>query len=150
MQINFPDTRFLMPKVKRGRPSMGARPTMERAMPRAPANRPFIMLVPDSTPIRLRENRVIMKYSYAPKCSANRAREGARKVSTAQLKIVPRKENTTPTPRALLASPFAAIGAPSKVVATDAGVPGMLIRMAEIKPPEMPPTNRAINRANAE
>lgn len=60
-------------------------------------------------------------------------------------KIVPTKENTTPTPRALPASPFAAIGAPSKVVAMEDGVPGIFSRMAATRPPEMPPTYKATN-----
>lgn len=59
--------------------------------------------------------------------------------------IVPTKENTTPEPRALPASPLLAMGLPSKQVATEEGVPGMFSRMAEIRPPEMPPMYRAIS-----
>ena len=44
---------------------------------------------------------------------------------------------------ALPASPRAAIGCPSKQVATDAGVPGILSRIAEIRPPDVPPIYRA-------
>jgi hypothetical protein len=38
------------------------------------------------------------------------------------------------------------MGPPSKTVATDAGVPGIFKRIAEIKPPEMPPIYNPINR----
>ena len=50
-----------------------------------------------------------------------------------------------PTPIALPASPRLAIGAPSKQVATEEGVPGMLIKIAEIRPPDTPPTYKPIN-----
>ena len=59
--------------------------------------------------------------------------------------MVPKKENTTPVPNALPASPLSAMGFPSKQVATEEGVPGMLSRMAEIRPPEMPPMYRAMS-----
>ena len=39
------------------------------------------------------------------------------------------------------------IGAPSNVVATEDGVPGILRRIAEIKPPDVPPTYSAISIA---
>ena len=59
--------------------------------------------------------------------------------------IVPRKLNTTPMPSALDAWPRFAIGWPSKQVATEEGVPGMCSRMAEMRPPEIAPINRAIS-----
>ena len=51
-----------------------------------------------------------------------------------------------PAPKALAACPLAAMGAPSKQVATELGVPGILIRMAEIRPPEIAPMYRLISR----
>ena len=54
-----------------------------------------------------------------------------------------------PAPSAFPAWPFRAMGAPSKVVATEEGLPGILISTAETSPPEIPPIYRAINRANA-
>lgn len=44
---------------------------------------------------------------------------------------------------------FWAIGYPSKTVVKDDGVPGTPIRIAEIRPPEQPPTNIPMNEANA-
>ena len=64
-------------------------------------------------------------------------------------KMVPRKLNTTPAPRALAAWPLATMGWPSKQVATEDGVPGMRSRMAEIRPPEIAPMNRAISSVMA-
>ena len=60
-------------------------------------------------------------------------------------KIVPIKENTTPTPKAFPACPFAAKGVPSNVVAIEDGVPGIFNKIAATNPPEIPPTYKAIN-----
>ena len=51
----------------------------------------------------------------------------------------PSAENTIPSPKAFIASPFFAIGYPSNVVAMEDAVPGMFSRIAEISPPEIPP-----------
>ena len=80
------------------------------------------------------------QYSNAPNWIATLASAGEIVTSMIRPKIVPTKEKTTPTPSALPASPFAASGAPSKVVAIEDGVPGMLSRIAATSPPEMPPT----------
>ena len=85
----------------------------------------------------------IAKYSCGPKLKAILANVGAMNTSAAILSMVPMKENTTPTPSALTPSPFIIIGPPSKVVATDAGVPGIFSRIAEINPPEVPPMYNA-------
>ncbi len=53
----------------------------------------------------------------------------------------PPKDDQTPMPRASPGSPFRAIGKPSKVVATEDGVPGMPVMMPAISPPESPPTS---------
>jgi hypothetical protein len=70
---------------------------------------------------------------------ATLARRGETTTSTATPSSVPRKEKTIPAPRAFPASPFFAMGLPSKHVATEDGVPGMFRRMADMSPPEMPP-----------
>ena len=62
-------------------------------------------------------------------------------------KSVPMKEKNVPMPRALPASPLSHIGCPSKHVATEAGVPGIFKRMAEIRPPEQLPIYSAISNA---
>ena len=45
-----------------------------------------------------------------------------------------------PTPSAFPASPLSAIGPPSNTVEMEDGVPGIFSRMAEISPPEIPPS----------
>ena len=70
---------------------------------------------------------------------AMRARAGERKIKMTVENRVPIKLNTMPTPRALAPCPFIVSGWPSKQVATEEGVPGMCIRIAEIRPPEIPP-----------
>jgi len=50
---------------------------------------------------------------------------------------------------ALSDSPRRAIGWPSKVVQMEEGVPGMLMRMADTSPPEMPPTYSPSSRYRA-
>ena len=59
----------------------------------------------------------------------------------------PTKEVRIPTPRALPASPLSAMGPPSNTVAMEDAVPGIFSRMAEIRPPEMPPRYRPTKRA---
>ena len=52
----------------------------------------------------------------------------------------PQKDDHTPIPSAKPGSPFLAMGKPSKVVATDDGVPGMPVNIPAIRPPDRPPT----------
>ena len=63
--------------------------------------------------------------------------------------MVPRKLKTTPTPSAFAACPFRTRGCPSKQVATEEGVPGMRRRIAEMRPPEIAPMNRAMRSVMA-
>lgn len=64
---------------------------------------------------------------------------GAQKVRMMKENTEPRKEKTMPKPRARIPSPFFAMGYPSKVVAMEEAVPGIFSRIAEIRPPEIPP-----------
>ena len=77
---------------------------------------------------------------------ASLASVGAMNISATTDSTVPMKENTMPAPKALAACPLATMGAPSRQVATELGVPGILIRMAEIRPPEIAPMYRLISR----
>ena len=63
------------------------------------------------------------------------ARIGAKKVRHKAVKVPPIPEATVAIPMALPANPFWAMGYPSKVVATAAGVPGVLIRIEAMPPP---------------
>ena len=53
----------------------------------------------------------------------------------------PLKDDHTPIPRARPGSPLLAMGKPSKVVATDDGVPGIPVIIPAINPPDNPPTS---------
>ncbi len=97
----------------------------------------------DKLAISVSEKIAIAKYSCGPKDSATFASEGAMNINAAIDRIVPMKEKTMAMPSAFAPSPFSIIGPPSKVVAIDDGVPGILRRMAAIKPPDVAPTNSA-------
>ena len=112
-----------------------------------PANSPFQILSPAIDPIMVSAKRQIAKYSCGPNFSATLASCGAIKIKATIEITVPRKEYKIPTPNAFPACPCSAIGAPSNVVATEDGVPGILRRIAEIKPPDVPPTYSAISIA---
>ena len=135
------------PKVKRVVASTGAIPTVETAKPSTPANTPLAIEPEDSVAISVSEKTAMAKYSCGPKDSATCASHGAMNISAAIEIMVPMNEKTMPAPRALPPSPFSIIGPPSKVVAIEAGVPGILSRIAEIRPPEVAPTNNAISSA---
>ncbi len=60
----------------------------------------------------------------------------------------PQNDAQTPMPSASPGSPLRARGKPSKVVATEEGVPGMPVRMPAIRPPDRPPTNTPSMVAN--
>ena len=79
------------------------------------------------------------KYSTAENFNVIFARDGATKIRIIKEISPPMKENTTPVPSAFAASPFFAIGAPSKQVAIEEEVPGIFNRIAEINPPDIPP-----------
>jgi len=75
---------------------------------------------------------------------ANEANTGDIKIRATIPINVPTNENKMPTPKALSACPLSASGLPSKQVATEEGVPGILSKIAEIKPPDIPPIYKPI------
>ena len=77
----------------------------------------------------------IAKIAAGPKATETRAKAGAAKIRTASEKMPPNSEAKVAQPMARSALPARAIGYPSSTVAADCGVPGVLIRIAEIEPP---------------
>ena len=69
-----------------------------------------------------------------------RANCGARVTRRTALIMPPENDDHTPMPSASPGWPLRAMGKPSKVVATEEGVPGMPVRMPAMSPPERPPT----------
>jgi hypothetical protein len=87
------------------------------------------------------------KYSKLPNLRAKSAMKGDRKLRRRKVIQPAKNELKIPIPNARAGSPLStAIGYASNVVATDAGVPGILSRLAEMRPPEMPPTKMPINK----
>jgi hypothetical protein len=100
---------------------------------------PFTASDPTMTPTEAMPNVAIQKYSAGPKNSVTRASSGPMVISATALAIPPIADDQQATFSALDASPRSAIGKPSKVVAIDAGVPGIRSRIAGIAPPYIDP-----------
>ena len=107
------------------------------------------MSLPASEMTSDREKMDRAQYSNAPNLMATAARYGAMMIRAIRPKMVPRNEKKMPVPSALAPSPLRAMGAPSKAVTIEAGVPGMFSRIEETRPPEMPPMYSAISKAMA-
>ena len=110
-------------------------PTVEISMPTAPETRPLPMLSALITAMVDRPNRQSQKFSGPPNLRAKRAREAARKSRKKLPTIPPKEEDSREVYSASSARPAWHRGQPSKVVATEEGVPGVQIRMAEFAPP---------------
>ena len=117
--------------------------------PKRAAARPLTISLPASEMTSDREKMDRAQYSNAPNLMATAARYGAMMIRAIRPKMVPRNEKKMPVPSALAPSPLRAMGAPSKAVTIEAGVPGMFSRIEETRPPEIPPMYRAISRAMA-
>ena len=116
-------------------------------MPISALIRPRIISLPVSITTSDSENSASAQYSKGPNAIATFASIGAISIIRSNPKMVPRNEKKMPTPSAFGASPLSAIGRPSKQVATEAGVPGIFRRIAEISPPLVPPIYRPIRSA---
>ena len=113
---------------------------MATSTPSIPIHRPRSIWPRDRAAMTVRAKRMMRNFSTAENLMAQPARMGVKRASTTREIMPPMKEEVTPIFRARSPSPRKAIGCPSKVVHTDDGVPGMLMRMAGTRPPEMPPT----------
>lgn len=108
---------------------------------------PLTIFLPAKLAIKVSENMVTVKYSHAPNLIVMLARGGAIKIIAAIPRTVPINEKTTPTPSALPPSPLSANGRPSKQVAIEEGVPGIFNKIADTKPPDIPPIYKATKEA---
>ena len=114
-------------------------PTVDSSRPINILISPLTTLFPISTLTRQRERNVIPKYSHGPNLIAIFVRDGAMSQRAKALNSPPIKEPKVPMARASAACPFWHMGYPSKVVAMAAAVPGIRRRMADTRPPEIPP-----------
>ena len=105
-----------------------------------PPRRPF-KIDPDETLVMiLSPNTASAKYSGFENFSATDASIGEKMIKQIALKIPPNVEPNVDKPSARPGCfNFVAIGYPSRVVATDAGVPGVFKRIAEMDPPYIAP-----------
>ena len=134
-----PDCRFTWPKVKRSTLKTGSIPTSPMSRPIRQEMNPVVRSRVATAAMELRPKRQSMKYSGGPNFRANRASIGAMTISTRTPNRLPNREAVVDMPIARPASPFWAMGYPSRVVMTAGGSPGRFIRMAAIDPPKMPP-----------
>src|SRR6056297_1238715 len=109
--------------------------------PKTAAMIPFTGSDPTITPTEAMPKMAIQKYSAGPKCSVTRARSGPTVISAIALAMPPTAEDQQAILSALDASPLSAMGNPSKVVAIDAGVPGIRNRVAGMAPPYIDPVD---------
>ncbi len=100
--------------------------------------------------ISIKATRVTEKMSKGPKRTEISANGGARVARKTHETSPPIKDDTIPNPRARPGWPFLAIGNPSSTVIMAAGVPGIRISVAEIRPPLVEPTYIETSRTSAE
>ena len=114
-------------------------PMVPISRPSTAAMMPLIGSDPTMTPTEAMPKIAIQKYSAGPKKSVSRARIGPMVISAMALAMPPMADDQQAILSALEASPRSAIGKPSKVVAMEAGVPGIRSRIAGIAPPYIDP-----------
>lgn len=124
-----------MPKSKRMSPVIGSLPTTPTNSPIRPAIRPFTILPRDTATTQASAIMVSAKNSGGPNLSENVANGPAISIRTIAENVPPMNEASVAQPIARPGCPLMAMGYPSRAVAADCGVPGMLMRMAEIEPP---------------
>ena len=101
-----PPVRLMLPKVNRGAPSIGARPTTPTAMPSSAASRPLIALPRDKEMTSNMAITVSTVISYGPNFSATFEMRGASATSASRPRMPPAKFANTPVPSAFSGNPF--------------------------------------------
>jgi hypothetical protein len=104
-------------------------------MPTRPAIQPLSGSSPVSVPAMITPKSASQKNSYAPNLSARLPRIGVKRARKNIPISVPSTEPDVAMPIARPASPCFASAWPSRHDAADAGVPGILSRIAERDPP---------------
>ena len=135
----IPPIMYVLPKVKRALPITGSIPMQAIRRPIQPIMSPLMMLLVEREAIIVRPNAAIKKRSCAPKLNAHLAMTGAKKSRARLPTIPPQKDDTADSTNASCARPYFVISKPSIAVAAAAAVPGVLIRIAEIDPPNIEP-----------
>jgi len=128
-----------MPNVKRVSPPIGATPMVPKNIPRVPPSSPLNRDPPDRLAIRVRPNIATQKNSAEPNRIESLAKGGERSKRNKTPAMPPMTEEIVARLMASTARPVFAIGYPSKAVAMDDGVPGVLTRIAAKEPPYIAP-----------
>ena len=135
-----PASSSVQPNVSRNCPSDGLSPGSAKARPSAPAISPFTIEPWLMAAMSISAITTIAKYSNGPNVVAQR--DSGTDSTTMKMPATrpPTSDAPIERPRARSASPRSAIGYPSNVVITEDGVPGILRRVALMRPPETEPT----------
>ena len=139
-RIEKPWFRSSMPKEKREVAVIASSPIIARNSPMTPAMPPLSRESPERLAMMVSAKTISEKYSHGPNHKPISASGGANDMSSTAPTRPPKNDDQTPTPRARPGWPRRAMGKPSKVVATEEGVPGMPNKVPEMRPPEKPPT----------
>src|SRR5660398_154140 len=131
----IPSHKYTVPKLYRISPVITLCPTKDNMIPNPPANRPFKMFPWAATTMAPSPNKMNINVSGAPNAVTAIRINGKAKIKIKTPNTAPAPEAVADMPRALPASPFCAIGYPSKQVAAFTAVPGALIIIALIEPP---------------
>ena len=111
-------------------------PIVARSKPSTPPIKPFTIDFDETLVIILIPNNASAKYSGALNSKATLASMGEKTTRAKQLNNPPNNEEKVEMPRARPGClSLVAIGYPSRVVAAEAAVPGVLTSIAEIEPP---------------
>ena len=108
---------------------------VDSSRPIRPAMIPLSIFLPEMLAMMVRPNTARQKYSGGPNFRASLASWGATQISTKALMVPPIQEAKVERPMARPPSPRAVNCRPSIMVAAEAGVPGVPMRMAVMEPP---------------
>ena len=106
----MPSDRLTLPKVKRYTPVVESTPTVARARPISAAIRVLTGLSPTMPPRQAMAKTISTKYSAGPKATAHLASSGANRTTPQVAIMLPTKELTADSDRAMPALPWRARG----------------------------------------
>lgn len=136
---SMPSNSVKLPKVNRGNPDCSSMPTVEIATPITTAVRPSIGASPTNVALSTKAITTTAKYTAGPKARPNSDIGPATKAKPRKARMLPTNDARAEMDSAVAAFPLSAIGCPSRVVIMAPGSPGILRRIAEIRPPYSAP-----------
>ena len=134
-----PAASLRIPNEKRMHPLTESIPIIDTKIPNIAPIIPFATFPFDTLAMIERPKIAMQKYSGGPNNLVIFAILGAANSNTNALNVPPTNDAYNAIVNAFSGLPFFVIGYPSRSVAAFAGVPGVLIRIAVIEPPYVPP-----------